>query len=208
LIHPIKAERRKAMSNGEDEVSSRRKFFRDAAAGMAGMVAVASASCSQTESPVSEAPNAEPKRHAMTREEYLEYVACFNRKDFEAVASYFTPDITVEYYDNATGPKVTPRTLYGPQQFIENYKALTSTVKEVLELRDYMSTDDRVFAELYTEFHPLKDTAPSQGRQLWKVGEPVLSTNWVMYDMVDGKMKRIRIAHWRLHDPKTAKYAG
>jgi len=149
---------------------------------------------------------AKPKSRAMTREEYLEYVACFNRKDFEAVASYFTPDITVEYYDNATGPKVPARTLYGPKEFIENYKALTSTVKEVLELRDYLSTEDRVFAELYTEFHPFKDTPTSEGRQAWKKGEPVLSTNWVMYDMVDGKMKRIRIAHWRLHEPKTAKY--
>ena len=149
---------------------------------------------------------AKPKSRAMTREEYLEYVACFNRKDFEAVASYFTPDITVEYYDNATGPKVPARTLCGPKEFIENYKALTSTVKEVLELRDYLSTEDRVFAELYTEFHPFKDTPTGEGRQAWKKGEPVLSTNWVMYDMVDGKMKRIRIAHFRNHDPKTAKY--
>lgn len=142
----------------------------------------------------------------MTREEFLEYIGYFNKKDFEAVAGYFTPDITVEYYDNATGPRVPPRTLHGPQEFIENYKALTSTVREVLELRDYMSTPDRVFAELYTEFHPLEDTPESEGRQAWKKGEPVLSTNWVLYDMVDGKMKRIRIAHWRLHDPSTAKY--
>jgi len=195
------------MSDVEKEVSSRRSFVRGAAAGIAGAAVLGSLSCSQSKPPQTEAPKAERKGHAMTREEYLEYVACFNRKDFEAVAGYFTADITVEYYDNATGPKVTPRTLYGPQQFIENYKALTSTVKEVLELRDYLSTEDRVFAELYTEFHPLKDTPTSEGRQAWKAGEPVLSTNWVMYDMVDGKMKRIRIAHWRLHDPKTAKYA-
>ena len=148
-----------------------------------------------------------PKSRVMTREQYLEYIGYFNKKDFVAVAGYFTPDITVEYYDNATGPTVPARTLHGPKEFIENYKALTSTVKEVLELRDYMSTEDRVFAELYTEFHPFEDTPTSEGRQAWKKGEPVISTNWVMYDMVDGKMRRIRIAHWRLHDPKTAKYA-
>ena len=151
--------------------------------------------------------DAKPKGHAMTREEFLEYIACFNRKDFEAVAGYFAPDITVEYYDNATGPHVPARTLHGPKEFIANYKDLTSAVKEVLELGDYLSTEDRVFAELYTEFHPFKDTPPVEGRQPWKKGEPVLSTNWVLYDMAEGKMKRIRIAHWRLHDPKTAKYA-
>ena len=149
---------------------------------------------------------AKPKGRAMTRRQYLEYIAYFNKKDFEAVANYFTPDITVEYYDNATGPKMPARTLRGPKEFIENYKALTSTVKEVLELGDYLSTEDRVFAELYTEFHPFKDTPVSKGRQAWKKGEPVISTNWVMYDMVGGKMSRVRIAHWRLHDPKTAKY--
>jgi hypothetical protein len=191
----------------EKQTSSRRKFFRDAAAGIAGAAVLGSLSCSQGNPPVSEAPKAEPKSHAMTREEFLEYIACFNRKDFEAVAGYFTPDITVEYYDNATGPRVEPRTLHGPKEFIENYKALSAMVKEVLELRDYLSTEDRVFAELYTEFHPYNDSKPVKGRQQWKKGEPVLSTNWVMYDMRDGKMSRIRIAHWRLHDPKTAKYS-
>ncbi len=146
------------------------------------------------------------KGRAMTRADFLEYISLFNKKDFDAVASYFAPNITVEYYDNATGPKVPARTLHGPREFIENYKQLTSTVKEVLELRDFVSTEDRVFAELYTEFHPFKDNPPEVGRQQWKKGEPVISTNWVMYDMVNGKMNRIRIAHWRLHDPKTAKF--
>jgi hypothetical protein len=146
------------------------------------------------------------KGHAMTRAEYLEYVEYFNKKDFDSVTSYFTPDVTVEYYDSATDPKVPARTLHGPKGFIDNYKTLFESVKEVLELGDFLSTEDRVFAELYTEFHPYRDTPPSEGRQAWKKGEPVIMTNWVMYDMADGKMKRIRIAHFRNHDPKTAKY--
>jgi hypothetical protein len=146
------------------------------------------------------------KGHAMTREEYLEYIDYFNRKDFDGVTSYFSPDITVEYYDTPSDLKVPARTLYGPQGFIDNYRALFESVKEVLELGDFLSTEDRVFAELYTEFHPLKDTTASEGRQAWKKGEPVIMTNWVMYNMVDGKMKRIRIAHFRNHDPETAKY--
>jgi len=148
----------------------------------------------------------EPIKGAMTREQFLEYIDCFNRKDFAAVASYFAPTITVEYYDNAIGPGVPARTLHGPTEFIENYKQLTSVLKEVLELRDFLSSEDRVFAELYTEFHPFKDTEPVEGRVQWKKGQPVISTNWVMYNMTEGKMSRIRIAHWRLHDPKTAKY--
>lgn len=143
---------------------------------------------------------------AMSRAQYLEYIDCFNRKDFAGVTSYFAPDVTVEYYDNATGPQVPARTLYGSKGFIDNYRALFENVKEVLELGDFLSTEDRVFAELYTEFHPFRDTPESEGRQAWKKGVPVIMMNWVMYDMEKGKMKRIRIAHFRNHPPETAKY--
>jgi hypothetical protein len=143
---------------------------------------------------------------AMTREQFLEYIGYFNRKDFDGVTSYFAPDITVEYYDNATGPQEPARTLYGPQGFIENYRVLFSTVNEYLELGDFLSTEDRVFAELYTEFHCYKDTPAEDGRIARKQGDVQIMTNWVLYEMVDGKMKRIRIAHWRNHDPRTARY--
>ncbi len=147
-----------------------------------------------------------PQDHAMTREEFLEYMDCFNKKDFDGVTSYFAPDITVEYFDYMSEPEYPARTLYGPKEFIENYRALFESVHEVLELGDFLSTGDRVFVELYTEFHPFKDTPASEGRRAWKKGEPVVMTNWVLYNMEGGKMKRIRIAHFRNHDPKTAKY--
>jgi hypothetical protein len=149
---------------------------------------------------------AKPQGHAMTREEFLEYINYFNNKDFDGVTGYFAPDITVEYFDYMSEPEFPARTLHGPEEFIESYKALFESVKEVLELGDFMSTEDRVFVELYTEFHPFKDTPASEGRQAWKKGVPVIMTNWVLYNMEDGKMKRIRIAHFRNHDPKTAKY--
>ena len=69
-----------------------------------------------------------------------------------------------------------------------------------------MSEGSQVFVELYTEFITFKDSAPGQARQV-KKGDIRIMTNWVLYDLNDkGKMKRIRIAHFRNHDPKTAKY--
>jgi hypothetical protein len=142
----------------------------------------------------------------MTREEYLVYADHFNNQRYDAVTSYFTPDITVEYYDSATDPDSKARTLHGPQEFIDSYKALHANVREVLELREFFSTDKLVFAELYTEFHPFKDSPASSSRPARKKGETYIMTNWVLYDMESGKMKRIRIAHFRNHDPKEAKY--
>jgi hypothetical protein len=144
----------------------------------------------------------------MNREQYLEYVEHFNNKRYDAVTSYFAPDITVEYFDNAYGPQTPARTLHGPQEFAASYKSLHEHTREILELRDFMVVGNLVFAELYTEFHTFKDAPAPAGRQSRKKGDVNIMTNWVLYDMAGGKMKRIRIAHFRNHDPKTAKFKG
>jgi len=98
-------------------------------------------------------------------------------------------------------------TLHGAEEFAENYKSLHSHTREILELGDYISKGELIFAELYTEFHTFKD-APETLSRLRKKGDILNMTNWVMYNLDDkGKMKRIRIAHFRNHDPETAKYS-
>ena len=141
----------------------------------------------------------------MNREQYLEYVDHFNNKRYDAVTSYFSNDITVEYFDNAYGSQVPARTLHGPEEFAASYKALHEHTREGLELGDFMVDGNLLFAELYTEFHTFKD-APESAGQPRKKGDVSIMTNWVVYDMEGDKMKRIRIAHFRNHDPKTAKY--
>ena len=141
----------------------------------------------------------------MNRGQYQEYVDHFNNKRYDAVTSYFTPDITVEYFTNWTNPKEPAKTLHGPQEFMASYKALHAHVREVLELRDFMVDRNLLFAELYTEFHCFKDY-PTTSFQPLKQGDVVVMTNWVIYNLENEKMKRIRIAHFRLHNPKEAKF--
>lgn len=140
----------------------------------------------------------------MNKEQYVEYIEHFNNKRYDAVTSYFTPDIIVEYFTNLTNTKEPPRTLHGPQEFIESYKDLHEHVREVLELRDFMVDGNLLFAELYTEFHCFKDF-PTTSFQPLKKGDVVIMTNWVLYNIENEKMKRIRIAHFRMHDTKEAK---
>ena len=142
----------------------------------------------------------------MNREQYQAYIDHFNHKRYDEVISYFAPDVVVEYYDNATGPEGPVRTLHGRQEFFDNYKRLHETVREVLELRDFMVRGNLLFSELYTEFHAFKDTPSSPSRPAMKPGDVRIMTNWVLYNLEGGKMKRIRIAHFRNHDPKTAKF--
>jgi hypothetical protein len=142
----------------------------------------------------------------MNRKQYLEYVGHFNNKRYDAVTSYFTPDITVEYFTDFENPTASPRTLHGPKEFIDSYKALHAYAREVLELRDFLVDGNLLAAELYTEFHCFKDS-PANSSLALKKGEVRIMTNWVIYDLTnDDRMKRIRIAHFRMHDPKLAKF--
>ena len=76
----------------------------------------------------------------------------------------------------------------------------------MLEVGAYMYENKQAFVELYTEFITFKDSPPGSAR-VAKKGQIRIMTNWVLYDFDDkGKMKGIRIAHFRNHDPKTAKY--
>jgi hypothetical protein len=142
----------------------------------------------------------------MNRQGYLKYVEHFNNKRYDALTGYFTPDISVEYFTSMGNPKEPPRTLHGPEEFVASYTTLHDYVREVLELRDFMLYEDLLFAELYTEFHCFKDREPGMLMPL-KKGEVSVMTNWVVYNMTpEDKMKRIRIAHFRMHDPNGARF--
>ena len=142
----------------------------------------------------------------MNREQFQVYVDHFNNRRHDAVTGYFAPDITVEYYDNATGEQVPHRTLHGPAEFEAAYKALHANVREVLELRSFLSSETEMFVELYTEFHAFNDAPPSASRPPLKKGDVIVMTNFILYEMEGDVMKRIRIAHFRNHDPSEAKY--
>ena len=143
----------------------------------------------------------------MNRDDYLTYIDHFNNKRYDSVVSYFAPDITVEYFTNFSNPQNPPKTLHGRQAFVDSYKNLHEHVREVLDLGDFIAEGDLIFAELYTEFHCFKDYPASSLNSL-KKGDVSVMTNWVVYNMEGDTMKRIRIAHFRMHDPKTAKFGN
>lgn len=141
----------------------------------------------------------------MNREQYQIYVDHFNHKRYDALTSYFTSDITVEYFDNASPGGDPPRTLRGPGEFAAMYKNLHAHTREVIELGDFIAQDRMMVVELYTEFHTFAD--PLDGNAGYRKGGVKVMTNWVVYNLDDSdKMKRIRILHFRNHDPSMAKY--
>jgi hypothetical protein len=143
----------------------------------------------------------------MNRKQFEQYIEHFNKKEYDKVTSYFAPDVSVEYFDDAYGPYGPAHTVNGPAEFIANYKALHERTKEALEIGMFTTWENHLFVELYTEFITFKDAPAGQTGPMSKKGDIIIMTNWVVYDFDDkGKMKRIRIAHFRNSDPKTAKY--
>ncbi|MBN2240566.1 MAG: nuclear transport factor 2 family protein [Dehalococcoidales bacterium] len=143
----------------------------------------------------------------MNREEFLEYMDHFNNHRWDKVVSYFRPDVILEYPDNFAGPQIpgrTGRTLHGPEEFIENYKAIAASVREVLNLGAFMAEGNQFFVEFVTEFHAFGDL-PEGSSKPWKKGEVSVFNQCVLYDVdEEGKFKRIRIFHHRHLDPSTA----
>jgi len=196
-------------SLGNDSNNSRRKFVKTAAISVAGATVIGSLAHGTNPAPASaepksELPNPAGTRERFTRDQFLEYIDYFNRKDFDKVASYFSPDVTIEYPDNFMGPQTAaPRTLHGPKEFIKNYQALTEKTREVLNLGVFLSQGDHFCVELITEFTPLKTAA---GGDQTKEAETRILNQCVIYDLDEkGKFKRIRIFHHRHLDPETAK---
>jgi len=193
-------------SDKDERNTSRREFVRDATVGVAGATVMGSLSCSESPAPTSDEPKTESSDCAMTREQFLEYIDYFNKKDFESVASYFNPDVTLEYPDNFMGSPIAGRTLHGPEEFIKNYRALTENIREVINVGLFLSEGSHFCVELVTEFHALKTPAAGSAGARYKEGETDIMNQCVIYDLDEnGKFKRIRIFHHRHLDPETAK---
>jgi hypothetical protein len=140
----------------------------------------------------------------MNREQFLEYVDHFNNHRWDKVTSYFRPDVVLEYPDSFGNPGSSARSLHGPQEFIDNYQALTANVREVLNLGAFMSEGNQFFVELITEFHVFRDP-PEGGTALGKKGDVIVMNQCVLYDTDEqGKFRHIRIFHHRYLDPAVA----
>jgi hypothetical protein len=140
----------------------------------------------------------------MNRREFERYISHFNNRRYQELTAYFAPDVTVEYFDNGAYAGTPARTLRGARGFLDNYTALHDHTREALEIGAFLAKGNLLFVELYTEFHTFKDPPADSGRT-WRAGDVTIMTNFILYDLEGEKMKRIRIAHWRMHDPREAR---
>jgi hypothetical protein len=130
----------------------------------------------------------------MEKARFLDYVGCFNTKDYEGFARYYTPDVHLTYPGGAL--------VIGPQAIVERYRKLHSCVRESVELHDLMFDNGRIFCSMYTVFECFADFPTFRWGAFdgLRPGQVARMTNFVLYTLRDGHFADIRIAHHVMHN--------
>ena len=140
----------------------------------------------------------------MDKQRLLQYIDHFNHKRYEEVMAFYHPDVVIEYPTMLANPQAQPVTRRGRAGFLEQYVVLHQHCREALEAQTILQDGQLMAAEMYTEFHFFKDYANFSGRRM-KAGDVYITTNWCIYTVENDKFTHIRVAHFRLHDPQTAR---
>jgi len=123
----------------------------------------------------------------MTESDYREYLAAFNRQDFEGCGRFYARDVIFEGRGG---------NFRGRDQVLKFYRRLQSRLSETLVTLDLIVAPEGIVADLLTRLQPLEDWPDFATRPLRK-GETVLSQNFVWYEIEDDRFTRIRSAHYR-----------
>lgn len=124
----------------------------------------------------------------ITREQYAEYLAAFNRNDFAGFAKFYADDVVLE---------LPVATLRGRQAIVEFYTKVKGQVRETLTVGQFVSDEHGLAVEADTEFLAIAD-APDFIVRPMKKGDVIRSTSFIFYELRDGKFSRIRSARFKM----------
>jgi ketosteroid isomerase-like protein len=119
----------------------------------------------------------------MNKQLYREYIAAFNRDDFDGFSKYYAEDVVLNLGNR--------RTIHGRQGIIDFYREVKAKIRETLEIRNIVADEDGLAAEVATEFHALQDWPDFIAGAIRK-GESIHIVSWCFYTIVNGKFKTIR----------------
>ena len=119
----------------------------------------------------------------MNKELFSDYIASFNRNDFEGFGRYYAEDVLFEL-----GRK---KQLRGRAAILDFYREVKSKVRETLEIRNVICDGEGLAAEIATEFYGLVDWPDFIAGRLMR-GESIHILSFVHYKIRDGKFVHIR----------------
>lgn len=121
----------------------------------------------------------------MERSRFDEYIARFNAEDATAFDEFIAPDM-----------QMTNGTLEftGVEGMKAHYARIWGTFRETLTIGRYLTDDNHIAIEMHTLFTALKDEPDSTFGPV-VAGETFVFQGLIMYDVVDGKFTKIRVAY-------------
>jgi len=126
----------------------------------------------------------------MDKNQFRDYIDCFNRNDFAGFSRYYTDDVVLEL------PR---KQLRGRQAIVDFYREVKARVRETLQINQIVADEEGLAAEVATEFHALEDWPDFIVGPMRK-GESINIVSFVMYRIRDGKFAHIRSARARTLD--------
>jgi SnoaL-like domain len=119
----------------------------------------------------------------MNKQLFGEYIASFNRDDFEGFSKYYADDVVLEL-----GKR---KTLHGRQSIVDFYREVKSRIRETLIIRTVIADEAGLAAEVATEFYALEDWPDFIAGPIRK-GESIHIVSWIFYTIVNGRFQHIR----------------
>jgi len=125
----------------------------------------------------------------MDRAAYENYVAAFNARDYDRLASYYAED--VEFILSEERGLV----FHGRQAILDLYKPFHQAVEERVDIVKFAAGSDFVAAEVNAEFRPIPDQ--TQSVIDLPPGKVLKVTTFAFYDLgPDDRFTRIRAASY------------
>ena len=124
----------------------------------------------------------------MSRADYDEYLRLFNAND-PSFIKYYHPDVILEL----SGSQI--RGDAGIRDFYANVKKY---IKEKVEVTTFIRDGNQLAVEIPTTFEVIADWDDSFWGVPLKKGQVMRIVSWGIYDIEDGKFKRIRTARYQM----------
>jgi len=129
--------------------------------------------------------SAEP---GISREAYNEYLELFNYNDMSFI-KFYHPDVVLELGTSE---------IRGAEGIRDFYAVVKEHISERVDVTAFIADEDQLAVEIPTTFEVIKDWEDSFWGVRLKKGQVMRIISWGIYDIEDGKFKRIRTARYRM----------
>jgi ketosteroid isomerase-like protein len=123
----------------------------------------------------------------LTEQDLREYMAAFNRDDFDGFAKYYADNMIFE----GRG-----RHFKGREEMVNFYRTLKSRIRETVTIKEVAVGKNEMAVEIETELYAFEDWLAMPTGPMRK-GDRIRSQNFVWYEIQKNKFVHIRSAHYR-----------